>query len=128
MANRMTYQVVASRNVAKLARRLTLALVDAADQARMNQFAHELEQKACRLEAEAMPGGIRTGRRNSRILHYGAMPCIPPALLTLLIAERLARERFARLRSFPDKSVRDAAAKQWQEAAEAVRAYRAKHP
>jgi hypothetical protein len=55
------------------------------------------------------------------------MACVAPELLTLLIAERLARERLHRLRGYPD-DVLEAAESLLREATEAVADYRAKHP
>jgi hypothetical protein len=54
------------------------------------------------------------------------MACVAPELLTLLITERLARERLERLRGYPD-DVLKAAESLWREAAQAVADYRAKH-
>jgi hypothetical protein len=54
------------------------------------------------------------------------MPSLEPELLTLLIAERLAFERFHRLMGYPDDVVK-VAEDLWREAAEAVRQYRATH-
>jgi hypothetical protein len=50
---------------------------------------------------------------------------VAPELLTLLIAERLAKERLDRLRGYPDDVV-EAAESLWREAAQAVADYRAK--
>jgi hypothetical protein len=47
------------------------------------------------------------------------MACVNPELLTLLIAERLARERLERLRSYPD-DVLEAEETLWREATQAV--------
>ena len=55
------------------------------------------------------------------------MAPVAPELLTLLIAERLARERLERLRGYPDE-VLEAAECLWREAAQAVADYRAKNP
>jgi hypothetical protein len=55
------------------------------------------------------------------------MACVAPELMTLLIAERLARERSYSLRGYPD-DVLEAAESLWREAAQAVADYRAKHP
>ena len=55
------------------------------------------------------------------------MACVAPELMTLLIAERLARKRAYRLRGYPD-DVLKAAESLWREAAQAVADYRAKHP
>ena len=60
-------------------------------------------------------------------LHWFDMACVAPELLTLLIAERLARERLERLRGYPN-DVLEAAESLWREAAQAVADYRAKHP
>jgi hypothetical protein len=54
------------------------------------------------------------------------MACVNPELLTLLIAERLARERLETLRGYPD-DVLEAAESLWRETAQAVADYRAKH-
>ena len=51
------------------------------------------------------------------------MACVAPELLTLLIAERLARERLHRLRGYPDDVVK-AAESLWREAAQAIADYR----
>jgi hypothetical protein len=55
------------------------------------------------------------------------MACVAPELLTLLIAERLARERLNRLRGYPD-DVLEAAESLLKEATQAVADDRAKHP
>jgi hypothetical protein len=55
------------------------------------------------------------------------MACVASELMTLLIAERLARERSYRLRGYPDDVV-EAAESLWREATKAVADYRAKHP
>ena len=49
-----------------------------------------------------------------------------PELERLLTAERLAFERYDRLRGYP-ADVQDVALAKWTEAQEAVRDYRAKH-
>ena len=51
------------------------------------------------------------------------MACVAPELLTLLIAERLARERLHRLRGYPD-DVLEAAESLLREATQAVADYR----
>jgi hypothetical protein len=50
-----------------------------------------------------------------------------PELERLLKAERLAVERYDRLRGYPG-GVQEVALTLWTEAAEAVREYRSKHP
>ena len=55
------------------------------------------------------------------------MACMDPELLTLLITERLARERLHRLRGYPH-DVLGAAESLLREATQAVADYRAKHP
>ena len=50
-----------------------------------------------------------------------------PELERLLTKDRLAFERYDRLRRYPG-DVQEAALALWTEATEAVRAYRAKHP
>jgi hypothetical protein len=50
-----------------------------------------------------------------------------PELERLLMMERLAFDRYDRLRGYPG-DVQEVALALWTEATEAVRAYRAKHP
>ena len=50
-----------------------------------------------------------------------------PELERLMKAERLAFNRYDRLRDYPG-DVQEVAVALWTEAAEVVRAYRAKHP
>jgi hypothetical protein len=67
-------------------------------------------------------------------LHRKAVSCIQfkvaapdPTLERLLKAERLAFERYDRLRGYPG-DVQEVALALWTEATEAVREYRSKHP
>jgi hypothetical protein len=53
-------------------------------------------------------------------LHWFDMACVAPELLTLLIAERLAKERLHRLRGYPDDVV-EAAESLWRDLAPAFR-------
>jgi hypothetical protein len=55
------------------------------------------------------------------------MAAADPNLERLLKAERLAFDRYDRLRGYPG-DVQEAALALWTEATEAVRDYRAKHP
>jgi hypothetical protein len=70
------------------------------------------------------------GRRSAR--HFPCrrkccMAAADPKLERLLKAERLAFERYDRLRGYPG-DVQEVALALWTEATEAVRDYRAKHP
>jgi hypothetical protein len=69
-------------------------------------------------------------RRSARPLPCRRMCCMAapdPKLERLLKAERLALERYDRLRGYPG-DVQEVALALWTEATEAVRDYRAKHP
>jgi hypothetical protein len=75
-------------------------------------------------------GSVRNGTAaQSRFLSCIAscMAAPDPKLERLLKAERLAFERYDRLRGYPG-DVQEVALALWTEATEAVREYRSKHP
>src|SRR5258708_34511798 len=82
----------------------------------------------------ALKGGARS-IAFSAVDQRGPLPCqrrccmaaADPKLERLLKAERLAFERYDRLRGYPG-DVQEVALALWTEATEAVREYRSKHP
>ena len=73
-----------------------------------------------------MSARLRTATK-SRFVYSLSVADSDPELERLLKAERLAFERYDRLRGYP-ADVQGAALALWTEATEALREYRSKHP